>query len=103
MNGNGNEEKPSHETRLSNIEAIQSLMLRDHEEFRQEHKRLLVAQVLLADAQRENEKKLAELVAVQAKSMDELRESGKRVDARIEALVIAIGDFIRRVPPLPGS
>lgn len=101
MHGNGSDEKPNFESRIGDIEAIERLMLNDHQEFRQEHKRLLTAQVLLADARRESEKKIAELAAAQArseKSSEELREAGKRVDGRMETLGIAIGDLIRRMP-----
>ena len=48
MEGNGHNEN---ESRLDRLEDAWNLMIRDHEEFRAEHKRLLAAQVVMNDRQ----------------------------------------------------
>jgi len=112
MNGNGHDEKPKRKSRLDNIEAAQRLMIKDHEDFRREHKNLLRAQVLLQDAQKDSEKKIRELAVAQAKSekrMDtivaELRELSQKTDERIAAMTSAIGELVRRwpLPPQAGA
>jgi hypothetical protein len=112
MNGNGDEKKPKPKSRLDRIEAALELMIGDHEDFRQEHKQLLKAQVLLVDAQAKSEEKLAALAAEQAKTeakmkqlAEELRELSHRTDERIAAMTSALGELMRRwpLPPSPAA
>ena len=74
-------------SRLDRIEAALELMIADHEEFRQEHKRLLIAQVLLTDAQQkltEEQKKLA--------------EAQRHTEDRLSALIAVVDDRVRNRP-----
>ena len=110
MNGNGHEEKGKRKSRLDRIEAAIELFIGDHEQFRQEHKRLLTAQVLLAEAQAETQKNLAELAknvdsmaASQQKTDERLKELSEQTDARIAALTGALGELIRRMPLPPAT
>jgi hypothetical protein len=121
MNGNGHDKKPKPKSRLDRIEAALELMIGDHEDFRQEHKQLLKAQVLLVDAQAKSEEKIAVLAAEQAKTeatmkelakeqakeqartQREIRELSQRTDERIAAMTSALGELMRRwpLPPSP--
>jgi hypothetical protein len=92
--GNGDRD-----TRMDRIERALELMIADHEQFRADHKQLLIAQViqkdqidkLLESLDREREERLAQEAALKAKDA--------ALDKRVDDLVSAIGDLIRRIPP----
>ena len=75
MNGEGNGHGKS---RLDRLEGLMELLIDDHLKFSDEHKRLLTAQVLLADAQKQTEQELKELAE------------------RMNALIAVVDDLVRR-------
>ena len=87
MPGNGDRE-----TRLDRIERALELLITDHEQFRHDHKQLLVAQVVQQDEIR----KLIEHGQGVDRRIDELRQHGREVEGRIDKLVSGIGEFMRR-------
>ena len=64
-------------------------------------KRLEEAMAEMAKAQTRAQNALAHLAEVQAADQTEARDREKRIDERIEKLVIAIGELISRMPPIP--
>lgn len=69
-------------TRVDRIEQLMEVLLTRHLDFEEEHKKLLTAQVLLADAQRKTEESLVHL------------------SSRVDALVNVVDDIVRgRTPP----
>jgi hypothetical protein len=52
----------------------------------------------LGKAQLKTENALAHLVEIQAQNQTEARERERRIDERIEKLVIAIGELIQHMP-----
>lgn len=75
MNG---EENGHGKSRLDRLEGLMELLIDDHLKFGDEHKRLLTAQVLLADAQKQTEQELKELAE------------------RMNALIAVVDDLVRR-------
>ena len=65
---------------MDRIEAALELLIADHEEFRQEHKLLLTAQVLLTDEQRK------------------LAEAQRHTEDRLSALIAIVDDLVRSRP-----
>jgi hypothetical protein len=53
----------------------------------------------LEEAQIRLDNAMAHLAEVQAQDQTEAREREKRVDERIDRLVIAIGELVSRMPP----
>jgi hypothetical protein len=53
----------------------------------------------LEEAQIRLDNAMAHLAEVQAQDQTEAREREKRIDERIEKLVIAIGELVSRTPP----
>jgi len=91
-NGNQN-------TRLDRIEKALELMINDHEQFRQEHKQLLIAQVVQSDQIAANARQIAALTQrMEAESIIR-KETDARLDARVDKLVSSIGELIARIPP----
>jgi uncharacterized coiled-coil protein SlyX len=89
--------------RLDRIERAIELMIADHEQFRDEHKALLRAQVVqqdqldrLAAVVAEHSLQIARNSEQIARSSQELDALGRKTDARIDALVSAIAKL---VPP----
>jgi hypothetical protein len=81
-------------SRLDRIERALELLIDDHVQFREDHKRLLTAQVVLAEAQARTEQKMQEAF----RGIDELREQQKHTDARMDALIAVVDDLIRKRP-----
>ena len=69
-------------------------MIDDHERFRHDLQQLLTAQVLLNDGLQQQ----AKIVEQHTLQIAALREKDAALDARVDSLVSAIGDFIRRLP-----
>jgi hypothetical protein len=91
-NGNQN-------TRLDRIEKALELMINDHEQFSQEHKQLLIAQVVQSDQIAANARQIAALTQrMEAESIIR-KETDARLDARVDKLVSSIGELIARIPP----
>jgi hypothetical protein len=116
MNGNGHEEgKEKRKSRLDRIEAAIELMIGDHEQLRQDYKQVLTAQVLLTDAQekltdaqgkltdaqRKSEEKIAALAERMDRFATQQAERDRSLDARMDKLVNAVGELIRRMPLPP--
>jgi hypothetical protein len=76
--------------RLDRLEGLMELLIDDHLKFADEHKRLLTAQVLLTEAQQLSERRIQELA-----------ESQKHSDERLDALIKIVDDLIRNRPPQP--
>ena len=88
------EQNGNRDTRLDRIERALELIIDDHERFRHDLQQLLTAQVLQKDAL-EQQAKLSEQHTQQILA---LREKDAALDARVDSLVSAIGEFIRRLP-----
>lgn len=71
--------------RLDRIERALELLIGDHELFRQEHKQLLAAQVVLTD-------RLDKLTV----RVDKLAEMGQHTDERLNALITIVDGLIRK-------
>jgi hypothetical protein len=84
--GNGGGET----SRLDRMERLMELLIDDHVQFREEHKGLLTAQVLLTDEMR----KLAE-------SQRLTDEHLRHTDERLNALIAVVDDIVRKRPPQP--
>jgi len=80
------------DTRLDRIERALELLIADHEQFRADHKQLLIAQVL----QKEAIEELYKVTKEHTRQIEQLRANGSETDKRIQDLVSAIGEFIRR-------
>ena len=92
------EQNGDRDTRLDRIERALELIIDDHERFRHDLQQLLTAQVLQKDAL-EQQAKLIERHSSQIEAESrERREKDAVLDARVDKLVSAIGDFIRRLP-----
>ena len=74
--------------RLDRIERALELLIVDHEQFRDEHKRLLTAQVALTDR-----------IDKLAKSVQDLADARKHTDQRLNALMGVVDGWIRQRPP----
>ena len=81
--------------RLDRIEAALELLIDDHVQFREEHKHLLTAQVILTDTMDKLGKRVDQLAAAQLKSETRIDHT----DATLNALIAVVDDFIRRQKP----
>jgi hypothetical protein len=79
----GTHENGSGDSRLDRLEGLMALLIEDHVQFREEHKHLLTAQVLLTG------------------KMAELAEAQKHTDERLNALITIVDGVIRKRPDLP--
>jgi hypothetical protein len=86
--GNG-----SPDTRLDRIERAMELMIDDHERFRHDLQQLLTAQVLQKDALEQQTLQIEQ----HTRQIEALRAKDAVLDERVDKLVSAIGDFVRRV------
>jgi hypothetical protein len=71
------------ESRLDRIEKALELLLDDHVLFREEHKRLLIAQVVLTER------------------VSKLAEHSQRSDERMDALISVVDGIVRRPSQAP--
>lgn len=76
------------QSRLDRMEGLMNLLIEDHVRFDDEHKRLLTAQVILTDR--------VDKVAI---ALQELAESQKHTDERLNALIGVVDDLVRKRPP----
>lgn len=90
------------------MEKLMDLLINDHLQFRDEHKHLLRAQVLLTEAQERTDKQLKELTEAQkhgfeklAQAQRQLYEAQKHTDERMDALIAVVDDLVRREPKRP--
>jgi hypothetical protein len=78
--------------RLNRIERALELLIDDHIQFREEHKLLLTAQVVLT----ERLGKLTERVDKLTERVDKLAEMGQHTDERLNALITVVAGLIHR-------
>lgn len=91
--GNGDRE-----TRLDRIERALELMIDDHERLHHHLQQLLTAQVLQKDALEQQAKLIEQHTRQIEAESKERREKDAALDARVDKLVSAIGELIRRLP-----
>ena len=77
------------------MEGLMNLLIDDHVRFNEEHKGLLTAQVVLTDR--------VDKLAIQSGrtfvALQELAESQKHTDGRLNALITVVDDLARKRPP----
>jgi len=76
------------ESRLDRMERLMELLIQDHLAFRDEHRQLLTAQVVLTDR-----------VDKLGQRVDKLVENSQRSDERMDALIAVVDGIVRRQPP----
>ncbi|SRR5258706_472908 len=89
-------------SRLDRIERALELLIDDHVQFREEHKLLLTAQVLLTEAQKRTDEKLAALAVTVdrlAGRMDALAVTVDEVTGKLNALIKVVDGVVRHPPP----
>lgn len=85
----GDEDNGHGKSRLDRLEGLMQLLIEDHLKFRDDLRQLLTAQVLLTDR-----------VDKLAVTVQELTESQKHTDDRLNALIHVVDDWITRgIPP----
>jgi hypothetical protein len=92
--------------RLDRIERALELLIDDHVQFREEHKKLLAAQVVLTDRVEklavrvdkltERIEQIAEMGARTDQRIEGLAEAGAQTDGRLNALIKIVDGIIRR-------
>jgi hypothetical protein len=88
----GTHENRSGESRLDRLEGLMALLIEDHVQFRDEHKHLLAAQVVLTD-------RVDKLAVTLDTAIKELSASQRHTDDRLSALIAVVDDIVRRRPP----
>jgi len=88
----GTHENGSGESRLDRLEGLMALLIDDHVQFREEHKQLLTAQILLTD-------RVDKLAVTLDTAIKELSASQRHTDERLNALIAVVDDLVRRRPP----
>ncbi len=94
----GDEFNGDKKSRLDRIEDLVEVLVNEHIQFHEEHRQLLKAQVLLTDAQRQTEERLAFMAAAQQAADERMRAAQKAADERMAALIVTVDDLIRRPP-----
>ena len=74
-----------------------AMLIEDHVQFREEHKQLLTAQVVLTD----RVDKLALGLDRTITAIDELTVSQRHTDERLNALITIVDGIVRKRPDLP--
>jgi CII-binding regulator of phage lambda lysogenization HflD len=82
-------------TRLDRLEGLVEVLVNRHLEFEEEHKRLLIAQVVLNDQLQ----RLGERVNRLDEKLDRVAEFQKHSDERLDALIAIVDEVIRKRPP----
>jgi hypothetical protein len=83
----GTHENGSGESRLDRLEGLMALLIEDQVQFREEHKQLLTAQVVLTD-------RLDRFIQATA-------EAQKHTGERLNALITVVDGIVRKRPDLP--
>jgi len=83
--------EPNGTGRLDRIEKALEMLIDDHVQFREEHKQLLTAQVVLTD-------RLDRLIQAVADSKKDSEERFKATDERLNTLIKIVDGIIRRPP-----
>jgi hypothetical protein len=87
------------DTRMDRIERALELLIADHEQFRQDHKQLLTAQIIQKD-------EIDQLLKITQEHTRQIeaerfvrREETAALNKRVNDMVTAIGNLISRIPP----
>jgi hypothetical protein len=88
----GTHENRSGESRLDRLEGLMALLIEYHVQFRDEHKHLLAAQVVLTD-------RVDKLAVTLDTAIKDLSASQRHTDDRLSALIAVVDDIVRRRPP----
>jgi len=91
----GTHENGSGDSRLDRLEGLMALLIEDHVQFREEHKQLLTAQVVLTDRVH----KLAITMDTAVIAIRALTAAQRHTDDRLNALISAVDDIVRHRPP----
>jgi hypothetical protein len=83
----GTHENGSGESRLDRLEGLMALLIEDHVQFREEHKQLLTAQVVLTD-------RLDRFIKATS-------EAGQHTDERLNVLITIVDGVIGKRPEQP--
>jgi len=87
----GTHENGSGESRLDRLEGLMALLIDDHVQFREEHKLLLSAQVVLTE-------RVDKLAITLNTAIKELSTVQRQTDERLNALIAVVDDIVRRPP-----
>ena len=77
--------------RLDRLEGLMAMLIEDHVQFREEHKKLLTAQVVLTD-------RLDRFITATDQKIRDLAEAGKHTDERLNALITIVDGIVRNRP-----
>ena len=80
------------QSRLDRMEGLMGLLVEDHVKFQEEHKLLLMAQVVLTD-------RVDRLAQTLDTAVREISEAQKHTDERLNALIAVVDDLVRKRPP----
>lgn len=89
----------SGQSRLDRMEGLMNLLIEDHVRFDEEHKRLLTAQIILTDRVDKLAIQVEKTSVSVREGIQELRESQKHTDERLNALISVVDDLVRKRPP----
>lgn len=93
------EEQNGHEmSRLDRIERVMEFFAAEHEQFREEHRHLLTAQILLTDRLDKFARTTDKAIEQLTQSHKELAEAQKHTDQRMDALIAVVDGIIRKPP-----
>jgi hypothetical protein len=90
----GTPEDGSSKSRLDRLEGLMALLIENHVQFREEHRQLLTAQVMLAD-------RVDKLAGTLDTAIKELAASQRHTDDRLNELISIVGGVIRKRPDQP--
>jgi hypothetical protein len=91
----GTHENGSGDSRLDRLEGLMALLIEDHVQFREEHKQLLTAQVVVTD----RVDKLAITMDTAVIAIKDLTAAQRHTDDRLNALISVVADIVRHRPP----
>jgi|SRR5260370_26132570 len=89
-------------SRLDRMEGLMETLIQDHLDFKDEHRSLLRAQVLLTDHVEKltlNVDKIAKAQRQLAEAQRKLAEAQRETEERLSALIHIVDDIIRKRPP----
>ena len=90
----GTHENGSGDSRLDRLEGLMALLIEDHVQFREEHKQLLTAQVVVTD----RVDKLAITMDTAVIAIKDLTAAQRHTDDRLNALISVVDDIVRHRP-----
>ena len=81
------------------MEKLMELLIEDRLQFRDEHKRLLIAQVVLTDRVDKLAISVGDLMEAQKHTDERLNALREHTDERLNALIDVVDDLVRKRPP----